>query len=98
MDDVTNTTSPDVESDRRYRCLVLLNRSDRPGVWTFHCPRCTMPVAELVNTEATALTDTMEVDNGHLAGVGVRCDGRFQGKRCSIWFYYNLNGLDKQDG
>jgi hypothetical protein len=89
-------TSENTEADRRYRCLVLLNRTDRPGVFTFHCPRCSMPVAELVNTEISALTDTMEVDNGHLLGVGVRCDGRFQGKGCRIWWYFSLNDAKSQ--
>lgn len=91
MDDVEPTTPPDsTEDDRRYRCMVLLNRTDRPAVFTWHCPRCTMPVAELVNVEFRALTDTIQMDELGLDAVGVRCDGRFQGKGCRIYFYFSL--------
>lgn len=55
-----------------------------------------MPVVELTNVEMVAITDTIEMDNGALAGVGVRCDGRFQGKGCRIWYYFNLNHVESQ--
>lgn len=97
MDTEVTSSSAVIEEDRRYRCMVLLNRSDRPGVWTYHCPRCTMPVAELVNKQFHAITDTMEIDNGNMGGIGVRCDGRFQGKRCNIWFYFSLNETQDND-
>lgn len=81
------------EADRRYRVMVVLARGDRPETIKWHCPRCTMPVAELVNSYVTAMSDVMEMDNGNLAGAGVRCDGRFQGRRCSIWYYFNLGAV-----
>lgn len=93
MDDV-ETTTPETEDDRRYRCMVLLNRTDRPAVFTWHCPRCTMPVVELVNVEFKAITDTIQMDNESASGIGVRCDGRFQGKGCRIWFYFSLGEPD----
>jgi hypothetical protein len=93
MNASTDTTShlEEPEADRRYRVMVVLARGDRPETLKFHCPRCTMPVAELVNTQVIALSDAMEMDNGNLAGVGVRCDGRYQGRRCNVWYYMNLN-------
>jgi hypothetical protein len=89
------TSDANLEDDRRYRCMVLLNRTDRPGVFTWHCPRCTMPVVELTNAEFVAITDTMDMDSGKQSGIGVRCDGRYQGKGCRIWFYFSLNEAKK---
>lgn len=79
-----------VEIDRRYRVLVLLERSDRPTHYTWHCPRCTRPLVELVNTEVRALSDVMDISNIALAANGVRCDSRYQGRRCDIWYYFSL--------
>jgi hypothetical protein len=84
-----------LEDDRRYRVLVLLNRLDRPATLKFHCPRCTMPVAELVNGQVTAMSDAMAMDSGDLMAIGVRCDGRFQGRRCNVWYFYSL-GSDQE--
>lgn len=95
MNDALDETGASLEDDRRYRCMVLLNRTDRPTVFTWHCPRCTMPVTEMVNVEMSALTDTINMDSGALAGVGVRCDGRFQGKGCRIWYYFSLSEVAK---
>lgn len=76
------------ELDRRYRVLVVLARSDRPTHYTWHCPRCTMPVAELVNMEVRALSDIMDVTSHEL--IGVRCDGRTGHGRCNTWYYWSL--------
>lgn len=81
--------APKVEADRRYRVLVLLARTDRPYCYKFHCPRCTMPVAELVNTQVIAQTDVMDMETDRNT-VGVRCDGRYQGGRCNIWYYFTI--------
>lgn len=86
----------ELEDDRRYRCMVLLNRTDRPTVFKWHCPRCTMPVVELVGVEYQAITDTMAMDSGQNSAIGVRCDGRFQGKGCRIWYYFSLG--EAKDG
>lgn len=81
------------EQDRRYRCLVVLGRSDRPTHYKWHCPRCTMPVGELINTEVTALTDMVDLANATTLGMGVRCDGRYQGGRCNVWYYFTLGSV-----
>lgn len=84
-----------VEEDRRYRVMVLLARSDRPSHVNFKCYKCGAKVAELMNTEAIALTDVIDSSNIETVGMGVRCDGRdFEGtgKRCSIWYYFHLGG------
>lgn len=86
-----NISHPQTEADRRYRILVLLARVDRPTHYKFHCPRCTMPVAELVNSEIIAMTDVMDMENPDLQTIGVRCDGRYHGSRCNMWFYYSLS-------
>lgn len=80
------------EADRRYRMLVSLVRTDRPTHWKWHCPRCTMPVAEFINSDVIATTDLMDFDNPDTHLVGVRCDGRYQGARCSFWFYFSIVG------
>lgn len=78
------------EPDRRYRMMVLLNRSDRPTHMKFHCPRCTMPVGEIINSEIVAITDAMDISNIDVVGAGVRCDGRYNGRRCNVWYYFTL--------
>lgn len=80
-----------IEQDRRYRCLVSLQRSDRPRYWTFHCPNCTMPITELVNAEVVAINDLIAMDKLTNLSVGYRCSGRTGNGRCNIWYYFNLN-------
>lgn len=84
----TITVQP--EQDRRYRMLILLQRSDRPRYYTWHCPQCTYPVCEIVNSEIVAVSDAMDMQNIALAGPGIRCDGRYQGGKCRIWYYFSL--------
>lgn len=83
-----SVTRIEIEADRRYRVLVLLERSDRPVNWKFYCPRCQMPVAELINQDIVTMTDMIDMENIDNALVGARCDGRFQGGRCNVWFYF----------
>lgn len=78
------------ERDRRYRVLVTLQRSDRQAYWTFKCPRCTYPVSELVNMDIIAMNDLTDLSNPTLHADGVRCDGRFEGGHCRIWYYFSL--------
>lgn len=80
-----------IEPDRRYRVLVTFGRSDRPRYWTFHCPNCQKPLCEIVNADIQTMTDVIDMSNLENIGNGVRCDGRFQGRRCDIWYYFNLN-------
>lgn len=89
-------TKEEPEADRRYRVLVLLNRTDRPSYTKFQCYRCGYPVAELVNSEVHAMTDTMDMDNSDARAIGTRCDGRYQGGYCRIWYYFSL-GEPKND-
>lgn len=78
--------------DRRYRTLITLSRSDRERYWTFHCPRCATPVAEIVNADVVALSDLIDYTNLENVGVGWRCHGTIgSGIRCDIWYYFNLN-------
>jgi hypothetical protein len=86
---ITSTTIT-IEQDRRYRIRVMLNRSDRPRYFTWQCPQCTYPVCEIVNCDIVAVSDTMDMTNLSNAGPGVRCDGRYQGGRCNIWWYFSL--------
>lgn len=80
-----------IEQDRRYRTMVLLQRTDRPRYWTFHCPSCTMPLCEIVNAEVVALSDLFDMQNTSIAANGVRCSGRTGNGRCGIWYYFTLN-------
>ena len=85
MLEVKITTNP--EADRRYRVLVLLQRSDRPRYWTFHCPHCTNPLSEIVNSDVVAISDTFDMQNTSLSTNGLRCDGKF----CRWWYYFSLD-------
>lgn len=79
---------PLTEDDRRYRALVTLGRSDRPRLWTFHCPQCRRPLAELVNAEVISITDLFDMKDIKNISAGLRCDTR----NCHIYWYFNLNG------
>lgn len=90
-------TKLEPEQDRRYRVLVLLNRTDRPYYAKFFCPKCTMPVAELINTEVRGLSDTQDFNNTDMNAVAVRCEGRFDGRsdgsgdyHCRTWYIFSL--------
>ena len=83
----TKATAPQGEPDRRYRVMVLLQRSDRPKYYTFHCPKCTQPVGDLVNAEIKAMSDLMDMNNVDNVGVGTRCDGY----KCRVWYYFTLS-------
>lgn len=84
------TTVTETEADRRYRVLVLLNRTDKPVYMKFLCPRCGMAVSELINSEVKALSDTQDFDNTSLNAVAVRCDGRYDNGYCRIWYIFAL--------
>lgn len=90
MDKIT-ITEIKVEADRKYRVMVLLQRSDRPRYWTFHCPSCTMPLCEMVNTEIVALSDLFDMQNVVMSANGIRCSGRTGDGRCNIHYYFTLN-------
>lgn len=79
------------EPDRRYRMMVLLARTNRPTNFKWHCPRCTKPLGELINVEPIAVTDVMDMTNPDMVAVGFRCDGRYDGERCNVYYYYSLN-------
>lgn len=87
----------EIEDDRRYRMLVTLERSDRPVAFTFHCPRCTRRVVELVNADITNISDISDFSNSDTPLVGHRCDGytdagykdgRIVHDRCHVWYYF----------
>lgn len=82
-----------METDKRYRMLVNLVRSDRPRYWTWHCPHCTMRVAELANAEVMSITDLIDMTNMDKQLVGQRCGGRSPTGmgRCDFWYYFNLS-------
>lgn len=74
--------------DRRYRILVLMNRTDRPRYYTFHCPFCSKPLAEITNSTVSSLSDIIDMNNTASYGVGVQCLSR----QCrDIWYYFNMN-------
>lgn len=78
------------EPDRRYRLMIILRRSDRPNYFTWNCPFCTYPVNELMNAEVGAMSDVIDMQNIKNFGIGVRCGGRFEGRACGTWYYFNL--------
>ena len=92
-----SVTTIKVEPDRRYRMLVLLQRSDRPKYWTFSCPQCKAEVVEVINGEVQAMSDLVNTESLDNVGVGYRCPGRLGqdafGKmmHCGIWYYFKLN-------
>lgn len=75
------------EPDRKYRMMVLMNRTDRPRYWTFNCPICAKPLAEIVNAEVIAINDVVDMSQTATFGIGVMCFSRY----CRIWYYFNLN-------
>lgn len=78
------------EQDRRYRVLLVLERSDRPTNWKPYCIRCQMPIKmELINADIVSITDMIDMDTTPSV-VGVRCDGRYNGKHCNFWYYAKL--------
>jgi hypothetical protein len=79
------------ETDRRYRVLVLLARSDKPTNWNFVCPRCSRPLFEnIVNADMVEMTDMVDMNDTSNVLVGRRCDGHFQGGRCGIYYYFKV--------
>lgn len=90
-------TKVKIESDRRYRVLVLLQRVDRPKYWTFKCFQCGADVGEVVNAEVQAVSDLVDTESVGNMIVGHRCNGRLGvdafGKvmHCGIWYYFKLN-------
>jgi len=74
------------EQDRRYRTLVLLQRTDRPKYWTFHCMNCQQPIAELNGTDVYAMTDFYDPHNASNASVGMRCPSPM----CKRWYFFQL--------
>lgn len=79
------------EPDKRYRILVLLQRSDRPTYWTFKCPHCGYDVQELQNIEVEAMSDLAGVGTSNDMLVGRRCGGPY----CKYWYYFKLNGISR---
>lgn len=79
------------EDDRKYRILVMLQRSDRPKYFLFHCQYCGRPVCELVNSEVYAVSDAMDMNNTDLVAVGIRCGGRLNGFACQTYYYFRLS-------
>lgn len=71
--------------DKNYRTLVLLQRTDRPKYWTFHCVNCRMPVAHLVNKEIKAITDFYNPQDTSNEAVEVRCSS------CKRFYSFQLN-------
>lgn len=79
------------QTDVRYRMLVHLRRSDQPTHWVFHCPKCTMALADIVNSHVSALTDL--IDEGALTTtVSVACKGRTPAGKCHWLYYFNVGG------
>lgn len=78
------------EVDKRYRILVMLQRSDRPNYWVFSCPHCKHDVYELTNCEIESMSDLVAMGtNPTDVLVGSRCDGPY----CRYYYYFKLNGL-----
>lgn len=92
-----STLHDEPEPDRRYRVMVLLNRSDRPTHYKFHCPRCTAWVAEIVNAQVVAMSDMVSFTESTNPMLGVQCDGRiFDGgdthlTKCRIFYMFSMS-------
>lgn len=80
------------QTDTKYRILVLLQRSDRPDFFSFHCPRCNMKVADLANGQMVGMTDVIDFDSRFNLGIGVPHRGRLGDGNgfCSIIYYFTL--------
>lgn len=78
------------ETDRRYRLLVQLVRSDKPTYWTAHCMKCKAPLVEVLNAEIESITDLVSMEDVSNVGIGLRCDGPY----CRYWWYFKLNGSE----
>lgn len=76
------------EPDRRYRLLVMLQRSDKPNYWTAHCMKCQHPLVEILNAEIEAISDLVSMEDTSNIGIGMRCPGKY----CRYWYYFKLNG------
>lgn len=86
MTDITIRIQQKFDSDKRYRTLVLLQRSDRPKYWTFHCVNCKQVVAELANHDVYALNDMYNPQDTSNHVVGIPCSSPL----CRRWYYFLL--------
>lgn len=86
----TVITHPPQDVDKRYRILVLLQRSDRPKYWTFKCNHCGYDVQDLTNVEVEAVSDLVELPGNDVL-IGRRCGGPY----CKYHYYFKLSGVSK---
>ena len=82
-----NITHKQPEPDRRYRVLVMLQRSDRPKYWRFNCPHCMTPLAELSGKDVYAMTDFYDPSNPNNSSVGIRCTGAY----CKYYYHFTVS-------
>lgn len=86
----TIVTRPAQNVDKRYRILVLLQRTDAPKYWTFKCSHCGSDVQEIANAEIEAMSDVVAIPGSDIL-LGRRCDGPY----CRYYYYFKLNGVSK---
>lgn len=84
MIEITIHNVPEPENDRRYRVLVLLQRSDRPKYWVFHCPNCKREIREVNNASLLGMTDSFAASE---YGTGIRCDTGW----CRYYYYFQFS-------
>lgn len=87
----TIVTRPPQDVDKRYRILVLLQRTDAPKYWTFKCNHCGYDVEEVINAEIEAMSDVAAIGTSQDVLIGRRCPGPY----CKYWYYFKLNGVSK---
>lgn len=72
--------------DRQYRMLILLQRTDRPRYYSFHCFNCKTLVAELAGSNVFAAEDFYNPQSTTNASVGIRCNGKY----CHRYYFFQL--------
>lgn len=69
--------------DPRYTVKLYFVREDRPKYWTFYCPHCKMPVAELDGQFAYG-TDIVDDTTPKPVNFRFKCQGRY----CKYWYQF----------
>lgn len=78
----------ELQPDKEYRLLILLQRTDRPHYWSPFCLRCGENLhIDLLKCEIQAISDLVEMETGNNIAIGITCPGRY----CRTKYYFKLN-------
>ncbi len=82
-----------VITDKRYRILVTLIRSDRPRYWEFTCVNgaCKTKIVDLQNLDVVGLDDFYDPQNINNTGIGRHCKGtQVDGLPCPYSYFFHV--------